>query len=210
MSRRSSESGCGPSCRAKSSFAAMRRVPGTMAPDARCWRRRKPTMTATGNTWVKASLLLGLGVCVGFAPAQAQVGGVGAPTAQDSLERNISGLKSPGGGGAVGVSPTGVPSPQQSLDSNISAGRPTFSGRARSTTPRLRYRPPDHVETPVIARPSGRPAGYQDVLGGSSRCPRSATGYCGGPIRHGVSPIIAPRHHRHHRGRVYHRGRSRR
>jgi hypothetical protein len=137
-----------------------------------------------------------LAMTLAASPAPAQVGGLGAPTAADSLERNISGLKSPGGGGSVGVSPTGVPSPQQSLDSNISWLKPTPGGRIRSTAPRLRYAPPTTTTPSIIAQD---PVRSRPVVSNYVNTGGSCVAARGLPRRCRVFHHARPSAHRHHR-----------
>ena len=103
---------------------------------------------------------LRVSVCVallGLAPpCSAQgVGGLGAPTPQDTLENNLNALRGPSPGAPPRIS---VPTPQQSLDGNIDSLRPGGPARDRPTP---QYYPPD------AARATGRHPGADALLYGT-------------------------------------------
>ncbi len=75
-------------------------------------------------------------LCLSLPCAAQGVGGLGAPTPQDTLENNLNALRGPSPGAPPRIS---VPTPQQSLDGNIDSLRPGGPARDRPTP---QYYPP--------------------------------------------------------------------
>ena len=83
-------------------------------------------------------LMASLPLVGGALPCVAQgVGGLGAPTPQDTLEMNLNALRGPSPGAPQRVD---VPTPQRSLDNNIDSLRPGGAPRDRPTP---QYYPPE-------------------------------------------------------------------
>ena len=132
-----------------------------------------------------------------LAQAGVGVGGVGAPTAADSLDRNISGLRAPGGVVPTAPNPLVAPTPQQSLDTSISSLRRASPNRGAVVYPR--YRPP------TIEQPG--PAIIRNEVPHAAPLPSSGRGYI--PLTGEKSPARVrhrsfrrpPARHSRHRAR---------